>query len=1253
MKVKRKLLTALLALGVAGFSAAGSLALSVPARAADPSEGINVYGLTDLNGEKYTETAWKQGNGNWMGGNFKDEDKFDAAFKTHVLIDSPESSETKSVLSFGIFMNDTGAFYSDGGKNGYLLTFDQNYGLAISKNVTSGLLSTIGWSGTNALDVMFWDEDSKKAVLDLDGKGEEWTFDFYGEESYASALDYDLYGEIYSPDGFDLEFGTKEIEDGTKAYIYVKINEKLVLESNYTGEYNNENYTPLNNYADMKPAGTAVGVLSTERVVNVDDDGKLSYSYPNKNVRLADSDYWKETIASVKSYGIQDLMGTHVVDPQERMNTSFNYLASFDDEENFDGALKTHVVIDANGSSVLSLGIFMSKTENFYWDPATENNGYMLTFDEKYGIGIGRHTSSGFKGLIGWGGTNSLDVMFWDQAAKDAAWAAASPNEDADINHYGMESFAADLDWDLKSAIYDENGFDLEFGTVEVNGGDRAYIYVKINGQTVLNAFFHHNFDEGGQDYTNGQQPKGKASAVMSTGYSRLYDCDTWNEWQSAASEECTIVDLAELSGSIFKPHYSGKLGDLPSNQNAGVKMHVTMNLEKYDVYKVGIFMTNTGDWYNSTVESMGTMNGFFLTIDALDGYKDPALGLDRTMVPGMAIATDGNNGSNSDNPLARLSWATHSDLYAEIMSEDGFDLEFGAVNYGSEGERTHTLVYASVNGEVVLKGYYTEDLPTGKSVAVGGKGSSFHDAWGITSRTECDIRSTKEDVVFTTAADEDMTFVDWYEATGRAEIDFNTGDGVTNAYTPVGDLKKNNNVALRLYAYVDPNLQQAIQLYFFLGKPNNNHVWDEDKFDETTGYQIEIGVSGKLTGTPVDPANPDGDKYPQGKTMMYRLGDWSSDGPLYDVMTPREEPYLIEMGIRDAFLNGEKVGAYVYLKIDGEEVLGLLDDHVNPFNGTNVIGMRTKDPVGSVVFTTTRTRLNIVNDTEHVNLPAQSQVVLNEGATEYELLIPVEAGYVLTSVTWNGTVYGADKLTETVGGYKLTVPVDTTKPTMQGEFSATTEEKTVGLVLPSGDGATYEAVGATDGKIPYRGSVTVIITPAAGKKLVSVKVGETDMTDSLTLEGGKYTLVLDGVTADVELSAEFEDETYTVTANAASGGTIELSADTVSAGGSITVTVKPDEGYVLKSLTVNGQAVAVKADGTYVIENIFADQTVAAEFEKKQDTSVPTDSGSETDSASGTKAGCGSAISGVLGMGAIVLSVGACLLTLRVRKRK
>lgn len=80
------------------------------------------------------------------------------------------------------------------------------------------------------------------------------------------------------------------------------------MESNYTGEYNNENYTPLNNYADMKPAGTAVGVLSTERVVNVDDDGKLSFSYPNKNVRLADSDYWKETIASVKSYGIQDLM---------------------------------------------------------------------------------------------------------------------------------------------------------------------------------------------------------------------------------------------------------------------------------------------------------------------------------------------------------------------------------------------------------------------------------------------------------------------------------------------------------------------------------------------------------------------------------------------------------------------------------------------------------------------------------------------------------------------------------------------------------------------------------------------------------------------------------------------------------------------------------------------------------------------------------------------------------------------------------
>ena len=51
MKVKRKLLTALLALGVAGFSAAGSLALSVPARAADPAAGVTVDGLTDVNGD--------------------------------------------------------------------------------------------------------------------------------------------------------------------------------------------------------------------------------------------------------------------------------------------------------------------------------------------------------------------------------------------------------------------------------------------------------------------------------------------------------------------------------------------------------------------------------------------------------------------------------------------------------------------------------------------------------------------------------------------------------------------------------------------------------------------------------------------------------------------------------------------------------------------------------------------------------------------------------------------------------------------------------------------------------------------------------------------------------------------------------------------------------------------------------------------------------------------------------------------------
>lgn len=1233
MKVKKKMLTVLLTLGVAGFTAAGGLAMATSARAADPSDGVPVYGLGYLTGERYTETNWKQSSSNWIGGTFNNDGTYSGALKTHVLIDSPESSETKSLLNFGIFMTATENFYWDGYNNGYLLTFDQNYGIAISKNTNSGLLSTIGWSGTNALDVMFWDEASKNAVLAVDGKDSSWTFDFYGTESYASSLDYDLYDEIYSPDGFDLEFGTKEIEDGSKAYVYAKVNGKFVLESTYTGEISGD-YVEQNNYAEMKPRGTAAAV------------------WANKNVRLFDCDFWQETLASVKSYGIQETMGTFVINPKDKMGEGNNYLFNFENDEKFAAALKTHVVIDADGSSILSLGIFMNRTENFYWDPSTENNGYMLTFDEKYGLGIGRHTSSGFRGLIGWGGTNALDVMFWDEAARTAAWDAIQPNADANLSNYGMESFSSDLAWDLKSAIYSADGFDLEFGTAEIDGG-RAYIYVKINGETVLTSFFHHNFDAG-QDYANGQKPKGTAVAAMCTGYARLYDSEVWDKWQNAEEEESEIVDLYELSGSVFKPNYAGKLGDLSSNQNTGVKMHVTMDLERYDTYKVGIFMTNTGDWYNSTADS-GTNNGFFLLIDALEGYRDPASVTDRTLIPGMAIATDGNNGSNSDNPLVRLSWASQIDLYNEIMDKDGFDLEFGAVNYLSENERTYTLVYAAVNGKVVLKGYYTGDLPTGKAVAVGGKGSAFHDAWGQTSYTDCDIRTTEENVVFTTTEDEDMTFVDWYEATGFAEIDFNTGDGVTNAYTPVGDLKELTNVAMRLYAYVDPNLKQSIQLYFFLGKPNNNHVFDEDKFDENTGYQVEIGITGTQEGAAA------------GKTMLYRLGDWSSSGPLYDVMTPREEPYLIETGIRDAFLNGEKVGVYVYLKIDGEEVLGLLDDHVNPFNGSNVIGMRLKDPVGSVVFTTTRTRLNIVNNTEHVDLPARSQVVLDEDVSEYELLVPVEPGYILTSVTWNGTVYGADELTETVGGYKLTVPVDATNPTMQGEFSATVEEKTVALTLPSGSEAVYEVTGATDGRIPYRGSMTVTITPALGKKLVSLKLGGTDMTDSLTFADGKYTLALGSVVGDVALTAEFEDATYTVTASAASGGKVELDAATVAAGGNVTVTVIPDEGYVLKTLTVNGQEVAVKADGTYVIENIFADQTVETVFEKKQDPSGPdTDSSSDVSSSSGkdsvsdsasvsdANVGCGSTINGAFAMVAVVLmSVGACLLTLRARKRK
>ncbi len=129
--------------------------------------------------------------------------------------------------------------------------------------------------------------------------------------------------------------------------------------------------------------------------------------------------------------------------------------------------------------------------------------------------------------------------------------------------------------------------------------------------------------------------------------------------------------------------------------------------------------------------------------------------------------------------------------------------------------------------------------------------------------------------------------------------------------------------------------------------------------------------------------------------------------------------------------------------------------------------------------------------------------------------------------------------------------------------------------------------------------SVKIDVTTAAG--LTGLEAGE--YNDQITLEGNFGTLTLP-ITIEVEAkpSDPVYTPTYAVTAASAEHGTVALSTKNAYAGSAVTVTVTPDEGYALSSLTAvtrSGASVALTdlGGGRYRFTMPASDVTVTASF--------------------------------------------------------
>ena len=204
------------------------------------------------------------------------------------------------------------------------------------------------------------------------------------------------------------------------------------------------------------------------------------------------------------------------------------------------------------------------------------------------------------------------------------------------------------------------------------------------------------------------------------------------------------------------------------------------------------------------------------------------------------------------------------------------------------------------------------------------------------------------------------------------------------------------------------------------------------------------------------------------------------------------------------------------------------------------------------------------------------SSTTVNEGESVTLTITPAE-GYGIFSVTDNGTSVQVTPsgMTYTISNIAADHAIAVVfKPL----FTITTSAGEGGSITPTTEVLEGE-------------SFTVTATPNAHYKVSHFIV---DGVDVGTIDN--YTF--QNLDADHTIHVDFELITYTITTSAGEGGTISPESSTVVEGDDVTLTITPNTGYSIVSVTDNGTSVQVTPSGmTYTISNIQENHTVTAEF--------------------------------------------------------
>ena len=204
---------------------------------------------------------------------------------------------------------------------------------------------------------------------------------------------------------------------------------------------------------------------------------------------------------------------------------------------------------------------------------------------------------------------------------------------------------------------------------------------------------------------------------------------------------------------------------------------------------------------------------------------------------------------------------------------------------------------------------------------------------------------------------------------------------------------------------------------------------------------------------------------------------------------------------------------------------------------------------------------------------PVGSSIVKYDSSLKYT--ITPNAGFVLDTLFVNGNKV------DSISSYTFdTVRINKT-------ISAKFKIQTFTITSSAGTGGMITPVGSSI--VKYDSSLKYTITPNAGFVLDTLFVNG-NKVDSIS----SYTF--DTVTINKTIFAKFKVQTFTITATAGAGGSINPSGtNIVKYDSSIKYTITPNAGFVLDTLFVNG--LKVDSISSYTFDTVTINKTIFAKF--------------------------------------------------------